>query len=172
MGDTFHRDSIGWNKDVRYVNATGRNDLAMLKVARDRDFVYFYARTKDPISPYTDPHWMMLFLKIGTDAAPNWSGYQFVLNRLPANASNLILEQSSGGWNWIKIAKIQYRVAGNEMELAIRKSDLGIAANVPLRIEFKWMDNMQNEGDISDFDLVGDAAPNGRFNYLYAESRH
>ena len=172
VGDTFHRDSIGWNKDVRYVNATGRNDLAMLKVARDRDFVYFYARTKDPISPYTDPHWMMLFLKIGTDAAPNWSGYQFVLNRLPANASNLILEQSSGGWNWIKIAKIQYRVAGNEMELAIRKSDLGIAANVPLRIEFKWMDNMQNEGDISDFDLVGDAAPNGRFNYLYAESRH
>ena len=167
VGDTFHRDNVGWSKDLHYVNSTGRNDLATMKVARDSDFVYFYVRTRDPITPYTDPHWMMLFLKVGVDSGPNWAGYQFVLNRQTANADTCVLEQSTGGWNWIQKAKVKYRVVGNEMEVAIRKSDLGIDSSNALRIEFKWMDNMQNEGEISDFDLFGDAAPNGRFNYLY-----
>jgi len=113
---------------------------------------------------------MMLFLKIGIDNGPNWIGYQYVLNRVHADASTLTLEQSSGGWNWSQKANVSYRVLGNELQLAIRRQDLGLTdINKPLRIEFKWMDNMQNEGDPSDFDLNGDAAPNGRFNYLYAE---
>ncbi len=171
IGDTFHRDSVGWSKDLHYVNNSGRNDLTAMKLARDSDFVYFYVRTKDPITPFTDPHWMMLFLKVGVDPGPNWAGYQFVLNRAPASADTSVLEQSTGGWNWTQRAIVNYRVVGNEMQVAIRKSDLGIDSSKPLRIEFKWMDNMQNEGEISDFDLFGDAAPNGRFNYLYLAPR-
>ena len=34
-------------------------------------------------------------------------------------------------------------------------------------LEFKWVDNSQQDGDIYDFYLNGDAAPLGRFNYLY-----
>jgi hypothetical protein len=36
-----------------------------------------------------------------------------------------------------------------------------------LHLEFKWADNMQHPGQIEDFALNGDAAPNGRFNYVY-----
>jgi len=35
-------------------------------------------------------------------------------------------------------------------------------------INFKWSDNMQNEGDIMDFYVNGDVAPGGRFKYQYA----
>jgi len=37
-----------------------------------------------------------------------------------------------------------------------------------VRLEFKWADNMQRPGQIEDFALNGDAAPNGRFNYAYS----
>ena len=36
----------------------------------------------------------------------------------------------------------------------------------PLRFEFKWTDNMQEE-DPLDWYINGDAAPGGRFNYQY-----
>ena len=53
------------------------------------------------------------------------------------------------------------------MEIAIRRTDLGLSATEPLHLQFKWADNVQHEGDIMEFTLSGDAAPNGRFNYLY-----
>jgi len=34
-------------------------------------------------------------------------------------------------------------------------------------IEFKWNDNMQENGNIMDFYVNGDTAPGGRFNFIY-----
>ena len=38
-----------------------------------------------------------------------------------------------------------------------------------LDFEFKWVDNMQDEGNVMDFYISGDAAPGGRFNYVFQE---
>jgi hypothetical protein len=55
------------------------------------------------------------------------------------------------------------------MELAIRRADLGLGeASKTLRLEFKWADNVQQSGQIEDFGINGDAAPNGRFSYVYS----
>ena len=51
------------------------------------------------------------------------------------------------------------------LEMAIPKSVLGLSSSVNL--EFKWSDNMQDEGIIMDFYVNGDVAPGGRFNFVY-----
>ncbi|MFD0717081.1 hypothetical protein [Paenibacillus sp. GCM10027626] len=38
-----------------------------------------------------------------------------------------------------------------------------------MRFEFKWVENVAEAGDASEFYLHGDAAPNERFNYVYSE---
>ena len=43
------------------------------------------------------------------------------------------------------------------------------AAKGPLKFDFKWADNIPDSGDILDFLDHGDVAPNGRFNYQFAE---
>src|SRR5205814_3107279 len=43
--DTVHRHHAGFGTVGRYTNATGRNDLVLMKVARDEANIYFYART-------------------------------------------------------------------------------------------------------------------------------
>jgi hypothetical protein len=54
--------------------------------------------------------------------------------------------------------------------LAIPRSALGLGdLKKPLDFEFKWADNIQADGDIMEFTVNGDAAPNGRFNYRYYE---
>jgi hypothetical protein len=54
------------------------------------------------------------------------------------------------------------------MALAVRRSDLGLDdPRRPVQLDFKWADNIQKQGDIDEFTVSGDGAPNGRFNYRY-----
>ena len=171
VGDVTHRDHPGYNNVRRYTNETGRNDFVALKVARDRENLYFYARTRQPITSYRDSQWMMLFLDVDGKRETGWEGYDFVVNRTTDRTEETaLLEESRHGWDWKPRARVRYRVQGNQLEMAIRRADLGLENDdVPLRIDFKWADNVQVEGDVTAFTLNGDCAPNGRFNYRYLE---
>jgi hypothetical protein len=168
IGDTFHRDHHGYGAVTRYVNTSGRNDFVQMKVARDANAVTFYARTRERITPCSDPHWMMLFINIDRDSTTGWHGYDFVVNRRIKDTDTSTLEYTRGGWNWQPRSDVKYRVEGNELMLAIPRPALGIASGeARLKFEFKWADNIRNEDSIDAFTLDGDSAPFGRFNYLY-----
>ncbi len=168
IGDTFHRDHHGCGAATRYVDASGRNDFVLMKVARDAQYIYFYAKTREPITPFTDHHWMMLFIDIDRGITTGWHGYDFVVNRWVRDASTTTLEWTRNGWNWQLRADVRFRVEGNELMLAMPRAALGIPPDdAGLQFEFKWADNIQDEDRIDGFTLNGDSAPSGRFNYLY-----
>jgi hypothetical protein len=171
IGDVIHRDHPGYNNFTRYINQTGRNDFVVLKMARDQEHLYFYARTTKPITPSGDSQWMMLFLDTDAARKSGWEGYDFVVNRTADRSQETaLLEESRQGWNWKPKAQVRYRVRGNELEMAIRRADLGLEnSETPLRLDFKWADNVETDGDITAFTLNGDSAPNGRFNYRYTQ---
>jgi hypothetical protein len=172
VGDAARRDHPAYNKFDRYVNKTGRNDFVAAKVAWDREYVYFYVRTRDPITSCRDPNWMLLFIDTGGDRRTGWEGYRFVVNRTIRDSTTTLLEESAGGWNWRSKAEVQYRVKRNELALAIRRAALGLDdPRAPIQLDFKWADNIQNHGQIDEFTLNGDSAPNGRFNYRYSGVR-
>ncbi len=97
-----------------------------------------------------------------------WEGYQFIVNRTVVNENTTVLEKSTGGWNWAKVAEVSYRVKGNELQVAIPRSALDIPTGKDdFKLDFKWADNLQKPGDVMDFYLSGDVAPDGRFKYRY-----
>lgn len=163
-GSTLHRDYPGWD-GTHYTNNTGRNDIVITKVARDSEFLYFYVETAEPLTSYTDPGWMRLFIDVDRNKETGWEGYDFVVNRVNPN-KKAVVERSKEDWDWEKLGEISYAVDGNKLELRISKEMLGIEDTVD--IEFKWSDNVQQEGEIMDFLLNGDVAPAGRFNYPYS----
>ncbi len=164
IGDPVHRDAVGWG-GVHVVNQTGRNDLVAMKVSYDADRVYFYVRTAAPLTPHTDPNWMLLYLSVAPAGHANWLGYDFVVNRsVPGHRTTRLQRATGGGYCWSDQADVPYATAGNELELAIPRSALNLPAG-PVTIDFKWADNIQQTGDASDFTLNGDVAPNDRFNY-------
>ena len=63
--------------------------------------------------------------------------------------------------------EVDYAVEGNRMEIRIPRALLNLSGS--LDFEFKWSDNMQDEGNIMDFYSNGDVAPGGRFNFVYTE---
>jgi len=166
IGDTAHRDHPGYNTVTRYRNGTGRNDLVLMKAARDEDNLYFYARTREPITPHTDPDWMVLFLDTDRDPGTGWEGYDIAINRRMQDDSTSVVEHTANGWNWQPRGTARFAVQGNELMVAVPQEMLGLPDG-PIDIEHKWADNFGLEGDIDAFTVNGDSAPFGRFNYLY-----
>jgi len=169
-GGTENRNARGMGvsgNPVYYTNSTGRNDIVLSKVARDAENLYFYVETAENLTPYTDDSWMRLFINSDRTYKTGWEGYDYALNIEKATADNLVLSKSANGWNWEKVLDVEYTIAENKMMVKIPRNVLGIGDNVD--IEFKWNDNMQEQGDIMDFYTSGDTAPIGRFNYLYTE---
>ena len=164
-GNTLHRDHPGRN-DTYYVNKTGRNDIIGAKVARDNKNIYFYVETDQPLTSIKDPNWMLLFIDVDRNKQTGWNGYDLVINRIsPDNGLVTIEKNIRGKWMWTNVGNGKFVVSGNRLEIEVEKSILGLTDQ--LDFEFKWSDNLQDEGNIMDFYINGDVAPGGRFNYVY-----
>jgi hypothetical protein len=166
-GDIEHRDEVGYNTSTRYMDDSGRNDIVELKVARDLDNVYFYARTSQPLTnAHNSSNWMLLFIDTDRNFQTGWEGFDIVVNRR-VNDSVASVERSESGWNWRLDCQITFVVVGNELQLAIPRSSLGFSSTDSVKINFKWVDNMILDGDILSLIKNGDTAPNGRFSYVF-----
>lgn len=168
IGDTLHRNHPGYG-DLVYTNDTGRNDFVILKSAYDDRNVYFYAQTLNPISPHTDPNWMLLFIDSDQNAKTGWLGYDYVVNLEVLSDQATTLKAWRKG-QWETVGKVAYRVNGNGLEIAIPRKLIGQTAKSPA-FDFHWADNIQNLTDASEFGVNGDSAPNRRWNYRYEVRR-
>ena len=143
---------------VTYTNNTGRNDFELMKVARDRRNLYFYAQTVDPIQLEEADNCMTLWIDVDRNHETGWYGYDYRVNY------GSELQQYENGV-WRTISDVASETEGNRMFVTIPRNVLqGISADPD--IEFKWSDNMQ-QADPMDWYVNGDAAPGGRFNYIY-----
>jgi hypothetical protein len=167
-GDTMWRNASGQGNIV-YTDSTGRNDIIMAKVARDTDNLYFYVETADTLTPKTDPQWMRLWIDIDRNKSTGWEGYDYVINRITPGDSAVVERSVNNSWKWEKVGSAAYVINGNVLELKVNRS-LFKEEGKGLNFEFKWSDNSENDGNIMDFYIHGDAAPDGRFNYVYTDS--
>lgn len=167
-GDTGHRSAQG-RSQYFYSDNSGRNDIVSARVARDGNFLYFYAETARTLTPYSDKNWMMLFLDTDRNKNTGWQGYDFVVNyHSPQGKKALVQSSYQNKWIWKDSGWVEMRTDGNRLCLRIPRQLLNLADG-RLDFEFKWADNLQDEGNVMDFYVSGDAAPNGRFNYVFQE---
>lgn len=159
-GDTQSRNHPASPKEPKiiYTNHTGRNDFELMKVARDKQNIYFYVQTTAAITPNSGSNWMRLYLDVDRNAKTGWKGYDYRIT----GGNNL--QQYIGGI-WKDVQKIVYQVSQNQMMMAVSRAHLNLHKS--LDFEFKWSDNMQHDDDPMDWYINGDAAPGGRFNYIF-----
>ncbi|HTL18146.1 MAG TPA: hypothetical protein VL793_12990 [Patescibacteria group bacterium] len=168
VGDADPRDDDGVG-GTHYHSAGAQNDLAAFKVARDARNIYFYARTRQSISFSAGSNCMWLLIDVDANSATGWEGYDFILNRIAPGERKAWLEKNEGGWRWGKVAQVDLAVRGNELALAVPRAALGLPiGKAPFVLDFKWADSLQRPGDVMDFYVSGDVAPEGRFNYRFS----
>lgn len=168
-GITLHRDWPGF-KGCHYKNDSGRNEIVLSKVARDKDSIWFYAECTDDITSPDGPGWMTLFIDTDRSKATGWEGYDLAINRLSPDFCRASVEKYAPGaeknsFTWQKIGECDLVWEGKRLMV---KLDRALISEGRLDFEFKWSDNMVNP-EAMDFYENGCAAPYGRFNYLYKE---
>lgn len=164
IGDVKHRHHRGYG-DLVYDNTTGRNDLVISKATFDADAIYFFAQTAAPLTPSTDPMWMLLLLDVDQDATTGWLGYDYVINeQVLDNATTTIKRWEAADWR--PVGEATYHVNGNGLEIRIPRERIGLPDGAP-RFDFHWADNLQRFGGVAELGINGDSAPNRRWNYRY-----
>ncbi|MBL7188387.1 MAG: hypothetical protein ISS70_18840 [Phycisphaerae bacterium] len=166
IGDTTHRDEQGWGNAGRYVNKTGRNDFVTLKVACDLQNIYFYAKTAAPITSWEDPNWMLLFIDADRDSKTGWNGYDYRINGNVTSRLQTSVEHYDRQKGWTQKSAIRYRKIQNEIEVEVSRTIPNLTTEKS-SFDFHWADNIQKDGDITEFAISGDSAPNRRFNYRF-----
>lgn len=160
VGETTARDFDGV-QGLHYTNKTGRNDIVETKVCLDASHVYFWVRTREPLTSSTDPNWMWLLIDRDQDTSTGWNGFDLIVNRTTGT-----VELNQGGWKWQEVAKANLRVQGDQLQLALPVEAFKTATKSPLKtFDFKWIDNLQEVDNDLDVYISGDTAPDARFRY-------
>ena len=164
--DTLPRNSPGNFQAGPYVDTTGRNDIVSSKVARDAKTVFFYVKTRDPITSYKAPFWMLLLIDADQDSKTGWQGYDFVVNAKVINSRTTTIMRSDGSGHWIDPVRIPMCLEGNELMVSVPRELLKQSSD-RVALQFHWADNIQRFGDVAEFFMHGDSAPDRRANYRY-----
>ena len=150
------------------------NVFDTMKLARDGEFLYVYARCFSDIAPYDFTHRMNLFIRVqkagadfDPDDYPSWEGYHFILNHESMNGEYTFLYECLGGWRWRSAETVRRHEKGKEIQAAIPLACLRLAGAKHFEIQFKWADRLEETESIEDFYLNGCTAPYGRVNYVY-----
>lgn len=166
VGDTFHRDYKGYG-GLHYKNDSGRNDIVTCKVAVDDSNLYFYVEAAGPLSPCTDPNWMLLLIDADRNHETGWYGYDYLVNKKVVDEQTTTLmryDAASANDPWMEQAQLGYRCAGKYLELSLPREQAGLAGD-SLSFDFHWCDNPADLKDPISLCVNGDSAPNRRFNY-------
>ena len=120
------------------------------------------AKTREKLTPYKDPDWMLLYIDSDMDKGTGWEGYDILINSEIGSKSTSLKVYEDGSWT--KKGELAYSSKGNELMIEITRDVLGGSG-----FDFHWCDNVPVSGDIADFFTLGDNAPERRSNYRFEE---
>lgn len=162
---------LGFNDYAYLKNNTGRNDLYISKTATDGSYLYFYVNALNDLTGYSNgENGLNLFIRTDDGSTPHWEGFNFRLMLSSDSRATLSRCTADDVYGWTAISEdISIAVKDKELEAAIPLSLLGISNTSELKVDFKWVDNvnLSAESGIQQCMRDGDSAPNGRFRYRY-----
>jgi hypothetical protein len=126
------------------------------------------------VTAYNNPpstYWMLLFIDSDQNKNTGWEGYDYVVN-MPSSiggTTQTALAMNVGNvWNSVVVnSNVPMRYYGNEIDLSILRSDVGMSSPQSVDFDFHWADNIQIADDVIEFARSGDSAPDRRCNYHF-----
>jgi hypothetical protein len=106
---------------------------------------------------------MLLYIDADQDNSTGWEGYDLLVNQSVKSGSLSSVSSYENG-TWGDPVELKYHSKGDELMLAIPRELIGSSG-----FDFHWCDNIPVSGDIADFFVNGDNAPERRSNYRFHE---
>jgi hypothetical protein len=161
LGDPARRDFDGWAGEPRFVDRSGRNDLAIAKVSADEKNIHFLVQSRDVLITSPDDGDDGLILRIDADRDARTGPLGFDHRVIVARER----VQRWDGSAWSDAVAVAVRHDGRALELSIPRAALGLTDAAAVTLDFQWTDGIAADAPPGAFTLHGDAAPNDRFRH-------
>ena len=157
-GDTARRDFPCFDGSFRYTDGSGRNDIAAVRVLRDRENLLVRIETVNLVTERTEDEtcWMNLFLLREGERMP-----VCVIGRSGSGGRCSVETVTEGGR--IATGFAGYRVRGNAVEIAVPLKNLPFREGDAFLL--KAADNLSDPENWMEFYTKGDSAPIGSLGY-------
>jgi hypothetical protein len=160
------RDSYGGAKTVRYFQPAPVDKLSEVKVTHDNQFLYFYIRCKENISPYkANDNWMNLFLGTGEPSQKGWESYDYVIGRKYENGEVLI-GRLNNDFSTEDCGYAKYCLKDNIIQIRVPRTSVGLTGAID-KFYFKIATGVEKPSEIMNYYQTGSAMPMGRLSYMY-----
>lgn len=146
---------------VKTYNIEIANRVLSSKVARDSEFLYFYANGDKDIK-YEDGA-LQLLINSDRNPATGFDGYDYILGRKLGKLEKM--SNNNGAIAYIDAGTYEYNVSGDILTLKLPRALISETGEID--IELKWLSGEYTE--VIDFYSNLSTAPIGRFNYLFTE---
>lgn len=155
-------------RDPDYRIAAPVNFIRELKIASDKENIYFLVRTENTVVLGEDPSLLNLLVGVEGSNDPDFEGYQYIINRYPNGTGLTSIESSKGGYDFTRAGEVRYSVNGNLLQVSVPKDLLHIPADNSFTVNVKCTDSLKNPKDIMNYYVYGEVLPLGRFNCIYS----
>ena len=161
----FRRASSSVDNSIPYRTALPDNNIQEVRIAHDKDNIYFMLRTEKNITSRGQAsNWMNILLGTGEPSQKGWNGYEYIINRSGSENSADIVKLNAD-FTGETVGQADMKIKDNFMFISVPRNLIGMSDQNSLY--FKAADSVETADDIMDYYVTGSALPLGRLSYEY-----
>ncbi|MBO7503712.1 MAG: hypothetical protein J6U38_05025, partial [Clostridia bacterium] len=160
------RDSTSVDKRIKYKQPAPDNNIQEIKLAHDKENLYFLIRCENDVAVPDEPNWMNIYIGTGELSSDGFCGYEFLADCTPEGGKVCTLDNE--GASAETGAGVKTSVSGKYVQVAVPLSALGIKNVKNCKgVYFKVTDGVNESADILETYISGKSLPMGRLSYYY-----
>ncbi len=162
------RDATSVDKRKKYKQPAPDNNIQEIKLAHDKENLYFLIRCENDVAVSDDPNWMNIYIGTGELSLKGFCGYEYLVDLTPDGGRVLTLDAAGTGTETGTGSGVKTSVNGKYVQAAVPLSALGIEKIKDCRgVYFKVTDGVAESSDILETYISGKSLPMGRLSYYY-----
>lgn len=159
------RDAFGGSQTVKYQQPAPKDALLEVRVAHDKDNLYFYIKTKARVSDLSKgSNKLNIFLGTGEPTLKGWNGYEYLIGS-SISEEKISIDALSDSYGLTSVGEGAINCVANLIQLSVPRSAIGLA-NAD-KFYFKVAMGVEKPSDIMNYYTTGSSMPMGRLSYEY-----
>jgi len=160
------RKSTSVDMRRKYRQDAPANNIQEIKLAHDKDNLYFLIRCENDVAVSEDANWMNIYIGTGELALKGFCGYEYLADCTPTGGKLCTLDETCTATD--TGSSIQTSVSGKYVQVAVPLASMGITSVKDCQgIYFKVTDGVTESSDILETYISGKSLPMGRLSYYY-----
>ena len=161
----IERDAFGGSKTVHYSQKPPVDKLSEIRVAHDKENIYFLLKGLENFSDYSGKsNWLNIFIGCGEPKLREWECYDYIILK-NSDDNSISIQKFENGFSSKEVGKGKFSKKDNYIQIAIPRSSFG--SSLSDKFYFKVTMDVETPSDIMNTYKTGSAMPMGRLSYLY-----